>query len=162
MKQQPIVAGRSNCSCRERGVATIELAISIPLLLLLMLSTAEIGRLLFQYNTLAKAVRDGARFAASNASVNNTRLVNLSAQDLTRTINLVVNGNTAGTGAALLPGLVPGNVQVTENDATGFVSVTATYTYVPMMGATLPTFGLSAQPISFAMNLPATVVMRAL
>ena len=39
----------------QRGVAIIEFVITLPLLLLLLLATAEIGRALFQYNTLTKA-----------------------------------------------------------------------------------------------------------
>ena len=43
---------------RQRGIATIEFAICAPILLLLMLATVEVGRMLIQYNTLNKAVRD--------------------------------------------------------------------------------------------------------
>ena len=144
----------------QRGVATIEFAICVPVLLLLMLSTAEIGRLLFQYNTLAKAVRDGARYAVNNAASDGTRRVNLSAQRINETINLVRTGNIAGTGTRLLPG-TPVAVTVTPNNLTGFVTVSATYAYVPMLGS-IPTFGFGNGPINLSMNLPATVVMRAL
>lgn len=144
----------------QYGVATIEMAICAPVLLLLMLATAEVGRVLFQYNTLAKAVRDGARYAVNNASPGSTRIVNITPQRRNETRNLVVTGNIAGTGAALLPGLTVNNVTV--NDAgNGFVSVAATYTYVPILGASLPTFGLGPS-INLSMSLPATVVMRAL
>lgn len=143
-----------------RGVATIEFAICAPLLLLLMLATAEIGRVLFQYNTLVKAVRDGVRYVATHASVGSTRIVNITAARRTQTQNLVVTGNTAGTGSALLPGFTAANVTVIDA-GNGFVSVAATYTYVPMLGATLPTFELGA-PINVRIPLNATVVMRAL
>ena len=43
---------------RQRGVAIVEFVLTLPLLMLLLLATAEIGRALFQYNTLTKAVRD--------------------------------------------------------------------------------------------------------
>lgn len=144
----------------QRGLAMIEFAISVPVLLFLMLATAEIGRMLFQYNTLAKAVRDGARYAATNAAVGSTRVVDISAAVRTETRNLVVTGNRLGTGAALLPGLTVNNVTVTDA-GNGFVQVAATYTYLPMLGARLPTFGLGA-PVNLSMTLPATVVMRAL
>jgi Flp pilus assembly protein TadG len=145
---------------RERGLATIEFAITIPVLLFLMLATAEIGRVLFQYNTLTKAVRDGARYAATNAAVGTTRVVNITAEVRNETRNLVVTGNRVGTGAALLPGLTVNNVTVTDV-GNGFVQVAATYTYAPIVGATLPSFGFGT-PISLALTLPATVVMRAL
>jgi Flp pilus assembly protein TadG len=144
----------------ERGVATIEFAICAPVLLLLLLATAEVGRLLFQYNTLTKTVRDGVRYAATNASVGTTRVVNITAQVRTETRNLVVTGNTAGTGSSVLPGLTVTNITVNDVGS-GFVSVAATYTYSPMLGATLPTFRLGA-PINMVIPLTATVVMRAL
>jgi Flp pilus assembly protein TadG len=149
-----------NARFKQRGLAMIEFAISVPVLLFLMLATAEIGRMLFQYNTLAKAVRDGARYAAANAAVGTTRVVDITATTRTQTRNLVVTGNRLGTGAALLPGLNVNNVTVTDA-GNGFVQVAATYDYIPILGATLPTFGLGA-PVNLTMTLPATVVMRAL
>lgn len=141
----------------ERGVATLEFAICAPLLLLLMLATAEIGRLLFQYNTLTKAVRDGARYAADHAE-GAPGVVNITSPLETQTINLVVKGNTAGTG----PSLLPGTIVVSVDDADeGFVSVSATYQYTPMLGGTLPTFGFG-EDINLTLDLPATIVMRAL
>jgi Flp pilus assembly protein TadG len=142
----------------QRGLAMIEFALSVPVLLFLMLATGEIGRMLFQYNTLAKAVRDGARYAATHAAVGTTRVINITEAIRTETRNLVVTGNRLGTGATLLPGLNANNVTVTDV-GNGFVQVAATYTYIPVLGATLPTFGLGA-PVNLTMTLPATVVMR--
>lgn len=141
----------------EHGLATLEFAICAPLLLLLMLATAEFGRVLFQYNTLTKAVRDGARHTARRAE-DSTGNVVITPQIITETTNLVRTGNTAGTGPALLPGTL--TVEVDDADE-GFISVSATYQYSPMLGATLPTFGLG-DDITLVVNLPATVVMRAL
>ena len=45
----------------QAGVAAIEMALLLPLLLLLAFGLTELGRAVYQYNTLAKAVRDGAR-----------------------------------------------------------------------------------------------------
>lgn len=145
---------------RQRGVATIEFAISAPVLLLLMLATAEVGRMLVQYNTLNKAVRDGARYAVREAASGSTGTVAITTAVRNNTRNLVVTGNMAGTGAPLLRGLIVDNVAVTDAGA-GFVSVSATYTYQPMLGAALPTFG-SRGAINTNVPLTATVVMRAL
>jgi Flp pilus assembly protein TadG len=136
------------------------MTICLPVLLFLMLATGEIGRLLFQYNTLAKAVRDGARYACAHAAVGTTRIVNITEATRNESRNLVVTGNTVGAGAPLLPGLTVNNVTVSDA-GNGFVSVSATYTYAPIFGATLPTFGLGP-PINLTTQLPATVVMRAL
>ena len=50
-----------------RGLAMVEFVIVAPLLMLLMLTVGEFGRVFFQYNTLTKAVREGARYAAGQA-----------------------------------------------------------------------------------------------
>jgi hypothetical protein len=47
---------------RQTGVALIEFALVLPFLLLLAFITTEYGRALYQYNTLAKSVRDAVRF----------------------------------------------------------------------------------------------------
>jgi Flp pilus assembly protein TadG len=145
---------------RQRGVATIEFAICAPVLLLLMLATAEVGRMLIQANTLSKAVRDGARYTARDAANGSTGTVLITNTVRTNTQNLVVTGTMAGTGTPLLPGLTVANVTVT-NAGAGFIAVSATYTYQPLLGAALPTFGPSGA-ITTSVPLTATVVMRAL
>jgi Flp pilus assembly protein TadG len=145
---------------RQRGIATIEFAICAPILLLLMLATAEVGRMLIQYNTLNKAVRDGVRYTVREAANGSTGTVLLTNTIRTNTQNLVVTGTMAGTGTPLLPGLTVENVTVSDAGG-GFVAVSATYTYQPMLGAALPTFG-SRGAINTNVPLTATVVMRAL
>jgi len=74
----------------QRGTAIIEFAIALPLLLFLLLATAETGRLLSQYDTLNKAVRDAARYLATNALGGTTGVVSITPQLQTATANLVV------------------------------------------------------------------------
>jgi Flp pilus assembly protein TadG len=146
---------------REEGTATIELAVALPLLLLTLMATAEFGRMLSQYDTLNKAVRDGARYLAANALAagGTTGVVTITPALTTATQNLVVRGNTTGAGTALLPNFTAGNVTVT-NLGSGYVSVSASYQYVPMLGATLPTFGNGS--VNTRVTLNATTVMRPL
>lgn len=144
----------------QRGLAIVEFTIALPVLLLLLAATAEIGRMLSQYDTLNKAARDGARYLAANALLGTTGVVNINSAVQTATVNLVVTGNTAGSGAAVLPNLTTGNVTV-AGLANGYVSVSAAYTYVPMLGAQIQTFGFTA-PINIGVRLNATVVMRPL
>lgn len=47
---------------RTQGVALVEFALVLPLLLVVTLLVTELGRALYQYNTLTKAVRDAARY----------------------------------------------------------------------------------------------------
>jgi Flp pilus assembly protein TadG len=82
----------------ERGVQLVEAAIVLPIFLLLFGATAEFGRFFYEYTTLAKACRAGARYLAT-AQV-------LSSED-TNAKNIVVYGNSSGTGSPILPGLDP-------------------------------------------------------
>ena len=149
-----------NGARRQRGLATVEMAIGLPVLLLLLLATAEFGRMLSQYDTLTKAVRDGARYAASVSSLGTTGLVYITPAIQTAVANLVVSGNVNGTGTPLLPGLTAADVTVSAVNSL-YVEVSVSYPYEPMLGVTLPTFGLG-QPIPIDPTLTATSVMRAL
>ncbi|MGH8545495.1 MAG: TadE/TadG family type IV pilus assembly protein [Gammaproteobacteria bacterium] len=107
---------RTKKQFRQRGIATIEFAIAAPVLLLLMLATAELGQAFYTYNTLTKAIRDGARYL-SVASDNGADAIDVTSADITATRNIVVFGNTAGTGPAVLGGLTPGQITAEQVDA---------------------------------------------
>jgi Flp pilus assembly protein TadG len=86
-------------------VQLLEVAIVIPILLVLFGAVAEFGRYFYEYTTVAKAARVGARYLASKSATSTT---NYEAQAK----NLVVYGNIAGTGTPVLPGLTTANVDV--------------------------------------------------
>ncbi|MEQ1438726.1 TadE/TadG family type IV pilus assembly protein [Fontimonas sp. SYSU GA230001] len=144
---------------RQGGSVVVEAAIVLPLLLLLVLATAEFGRALLHYNTLQKTVRDATRYVAENAINRNTKLIDLTPTLIATTRNLAAYGSPSA-GTALLPGLAPANVTVTSPDAF-HVRVSATYTYRPIF-ATIPTFGLGSGNISVPTTLTSAQTMRAL
>ena len=150
---------RRHSICRQRGAVLVEMALITPIMLLLMLATAEITRAFIDHNTLTKAVRNGVRYVAANAFQGTTGVVFVSVALRTETQNLVVYGNIAGTGAAVLPGLIPANITVTDigNDN---VQVSVSYTISGMLGPVLPNFYGST--ISLLHDLQASVTMRAL
>jgi hypothetical protein len=86
----------------QRGVAIVEFALILPLLLLLTFTVTEFGRAMYQYNTITKSVRDAARYLSMQTPG--------SAAAITAARNLIVYGNTAGTGTPLALGLDPSNV----------------------------------------------------
>ncbi len=49
---------------RQAGVAMVEFAIILPLMIMLLFGITELGRALYQQNTLDKAVNTGARYLA--------------------------------------------------------------------------------------------------
>ena len=142
----------------QGGLVATELAIIFPLVLLIMLATAEFGRAFFQYTTLTKAVEAGTRYYASTA-LDTTVPV---ATQVATTENLIVFADPAGGGTSVLPNFTVSDV--TEISAVGpvgtvpadHVRVTANYTYAPMIGR-LPIFGAVS---SFTMT--ASQTMRAL
>ena len=52
----------------QQGVAAIEMAILLPLLILLFTGLIEYGRLMWHYDALAKATRDAARYLADESA----------------------------------------------------------------------------------------------
>ncbi|MGR6035581.1 MAG: TadE/TadG family type IV pilus assembly protein [Candidatus Nitrosoglobus sp.] len=143
----------------QRGLAMTEFVIVLPVMLLLMLATAELGRAFYQYNILTKAVRDGARYLASNAIQGTTGVINISgAQAATK--NLVVYGNTTGNGSPLLEGWSTSDVTTVEAVDTTHVRVEAQYKFKPIFSK-IPTFGFG-KDINLGMTFRASVIMRAL
>lgn len=91
---------------RQRGVAMVELAIILPLLLAICFAITEFGRAIYTYNTLAKSVRDAARYLSMQATKDTT------AWNTAK--NLVVFGNPAGNGSPLVPGLNASKVAICD------------------------------------------------
>lgn len=89
---------------KERGTQLVELAIVLPLFVLLFAATAEFGRFFYTYTSLAKATRVGARYLMSQPA-------NVMDENAKR---LVVCGNpTACVDAdAVVSGLNTGQVKI--------------------------------------------------
>ncbi|ACX52170.1 TadE family protein [Ammonifex degensii KC4] len=52
----------------EKGQAAVELALTLPLLLLILFALVEFGRVFFAYLVITNAAREGARLAAVGGS----------------------------------------------------------------------------------------------
>ena len=87
----------SNLVRREKGSATIELAIVFPILLLFFVATAELGRLFYTYTTLAKATKTGARYLSNASDLTSSDAAKVTAAKL-RAQSLVVCGYETCTG----------------------------------------------------------------
>ncbi len=55
------IGRRTHRNCR--GTSTLEFVVVLPFLFILMLTAVELSRMLFTYNTIVQATRDGARVA---------------------------------------------------------------------------------------------------
>src|SRR5262245_25103904 len=99
----------------EQGQSLVEFAMVLPLLLVIGLGTVEFGRAYYQYNTLTKAVREGARYMSMHA---------YDTDELDRAKNMTVFGNREGTGSPCLPGLAVSNIVVTPRNPSSGTSPT--------------------------------------
>lgn len=94
----------------ERGVQLVELAIVLPIFLLLFASTAEFGRFFYEYSTLAKSTRAGARYLIT-APTDGSKDANAK--------NLVIYGNQSGSGKSVVSDITTGNVKITRTSLGG-------------------------------------------
>lgn len=137
----------------SRGVIAVEVAILLPVLIMLALSIAEFGRAIYQYNTLTKSVRDAARFIsqhdASHPDYPNKK-------DEAAQLAVYGMGN-----APLAPGLNPDMVSITNGEVSGYQMVTVTITGFEfnLIFNPLVIFGATAGTITFD---PIQVTMRQL
>lgn len=147
---------------RQKGTAIVEFALILPLLLLLTIITTEFGRAIYQYNLIVKSLRQATRYLSLQTP--NTKI--------TEAKNLVVFGNIAGTGPALVPGLTVAQVVTPTwqtfgpapliNTVTVQVGYGPTgtpdqkYTFIPLVASVFSlNFGnLTYAPISATMRAP--------
>ena len=137
----------------ERGTQLVELAIVLPLVLVLFGAIAEFGRFFYAYTTLSKATRAGARYLVSQP---------VGTMDSTAR-NIVIYGNTAGTGTPVVEGLSAANVQIIPNKTGGTTQsqtiAIQNFDYVPLFDIG----GLIHQPgLSLEVNLGASSTLRQL
>jgi Flp pilus assembly protein TadG len=141
-----------------RGIAMLETVIVLPLLILMILGTAEFAHAFWEYNALTKALRDGGRFASNQGLLGSTGVVVLT-DDLREEVrNVVVYGNTRGTGAPVISTLPTGTVTL-EAPGDGDIIVRASCEYDALFGL-IPTFYGAVYSAPFTLN--AALRMRAL
>ena len=105
-------AGRFGRS--ERGTQLVELAIVLPVMMALFAATAEFGRYFYNYSTLAKATRAGARYLATTPVKTITSGGGVNVVEDARVKRLVVYGDpNAGDGSRpIVPGLTVSHVEI--------------------------------------------------
>jgi Flp pilus assembly protein TadG len=137
----------------ERGVQLVELAIVLPIFILLFGATAEFGRYFYEYTTLAKSARVGARYLAT-AAVNGTEDTNAK--------NIVVFGNSAGTGNPILSGLTTANVSITRSGGVPILPQTVTVQITDFKHQPILDLGAITKTPTLSMNIDVkpSVTMR--
>lgn len=96
----------------RRGSAAAEMALVLPLLLVIMFSCFELGNYFMNEHTLVKAVRDGARFAARQSFTNYTACTGAPGGTVVAdTRNVVMNGYLSG-GTIITPNIEASDIDV--------------------------------------------------
>jgi Flp pilus assembly protein TadG len=172
------MTGLRTLIAESRASAAAELALVMPLLLLLFTGCLELGNYFFNEHILVKSVRDGARYAARQdisgytactgeppaAVVNNTKAVvmtglldggtNRLASWSATTITLGITCSTSA-GSTALGGFYAG-VKNSAGTVVGapIVTVSATVPYVPVIAA----MGFSAAGLNLVATQQAAVI----
>lgn len=156
----------------RKASAAAELALILPLLLMLMFSGLEAGNYFMNEHTLVKAVRNGARFAGRQSFTNYTGCSGSPGGTVVAdTQNVVMNGYLSG-GTIITPNINAGDVSVTTSCSTSgggqtysgiyagrttgaqIVIVTANVEYRSVVAAT---FGFNAAGLTLNAASQATV-----
>jgi Flp pilus assembly protein TadG len=131
---------RAHSGESESGQSLIEMAFAVPLLLLLLLGTIDIGRVFFEYIDLRHATTEGATYGARNPT------------DITGTKSMVsLSGVPAGT---VVDVTTVGTCTVSGGQGT--ITVEAESEFVPLTSAFFARLGLST------IDLRSTTTMRCL
>lgn len=137
----------------ESGLQLVELAIVIPIFLILFAATAEFGRYFYEYTTLAKAARVGSRYLATAPTKSTEDVI---------AKNIVVYGNAAGSGSPILTGLDPSHVVVTRQGGVPLLPETITVEIAGFQHQPIFDIGALTGSVGLSMNVAVkpSVTMR--
>lgn len=111
LRQQP-------CRRTGRGIAAVEMALLLPVLVLLPTAAFDLGRALHQHERLCQTVRAAARHLSTGDAADPARQA--------QAVSLALYGRLQGTGAPVVPGLSASNVQILEPLSSPGVQLIAT------------------------------------
>ncbi len=127
------------------GSAVVEFALLVPLLLLLLGSVVEVGRVLQHANAVEKGLRAGALMAARSPGC-----CPLTTAEQTAVANVVMTGSVDGTAPVLVPGWSTGTLNVSystitvDTDTHTVIRLQAVVPFTPLMAPSFfSSFGLN-------------------
>jgi Flp pilus assembly protein TadG len=137
---------------KQKGTATVEFAMMLPVLLMLIFMVTELGAMFYRLNAVTKSVQDAARYL-SDVSVNQKiALTNAQVK------NLVCSGDIGGAGTQIIPECQDKLVlDPVPSSVSGHVTVSARYPADWILAGAVKAFlNLSGEP----MQLRASSIMR--
>jgi Flp pilus assembly protein TadG len=127
---RPTRGPRPRISNRQRGAALVELAVVLPLLMLLSLMVMEGGQMIRTHIILNNAAREGARFSAVQDNIGNIAGIKQVVTDYAALSGVTVSANEITVVQAdPIPG--PGGALMTASQVT--VQHPYTLNYVPRL-----------------------------
>jgi hypothetical protein len=93
----------------QKGQSLLETVLLLPFLLLFLVGTIELGKIIYTYFALQKALYSIARLAGTQQGIN---LCDSNDPLLTQAINIVLTGSSGATGQPLIQGLAATDIQV--------------------------------------------------
>lgn len=115
-----------------KGLASIELLIVLPVLLLILAAIAEFGNAFIRYNILSKAVQNGARMAVTEV-YGTAKAENIASDEQIKQAVMYGSPKTV-VDDTTQPILEAMTVTVTYSTGDDYVVVTGTYPYQPLVG----------------------------
>lgn len=144
----------------QRGVAAVELAFILPILLIMLSGIVEYGRALWYYDALAKGARDAARYLSTR------QIGDLSAETSATSTTRAIVADTASqagvTGFNRFTHLTVSCAPTSCDSAASVTTVTVAVSYPFEIGGWIPLFrpGSSDAPSTFTATLVPHVTMR--
>ncbi len=158
---------------KQQGVAAVEFTIMLPMLLLMVFVTAELGRALYQYSELTRLVRGASRYLSTTAIPDTSGSLDSNFDDgcsddsdcvcygcISDTKDILVYGHVGGT-APLLYGLSKDDVTISGDSTTTMVTISVDYDWQPLFGERISGFGFG-EGIDLGFNFNVSYTMRAL
>ncbi len=114
-----------------RGTSTLEFVVVLPFLFIIMLTAVELSRMLFMYNTIVQATRDGARVAVVTNPFSDV--------PAKARINAILGASnlTASSVTVTCPATCASDSQVTATVTVSF------QTWVPLLSSMFPSLSLT-------------------
>ena len=152
----PVATGRRRLIRSERGQSLVELAVTLPILVLLLLGTIDFGMAIFSYSMLRDAAQEGAFYGSFNPTSkaeieNRTRNISPRGENevFSSPLNLrdkdLVKVKVKALGRAC---------QGTTRDVTNSIRVSVSYNYPvlmpfvgPLLGSKIPLTGTATNII---------------
>lgn len=130
----------------ERAQSLVEMALALPVLLMLLLGAADLGRAYYAYVAITNAAREGARYGASNPG-DPSGIIRRVQNEVANSQMSIPSGNISSSCSAYTPGsyTLGGSVDCGTAANGNYITVSVNY---PFNFATSYIFGFGSITLS--------------